>query len=160
MIGLTKKTDYALLALCHLSHADAAQSVRTREIAERFAIPAELLAKIMQRLARAGIVESAPGPTGGYVLARAPHRINIGEVIEAVEGSPALVHCMKSELPDCDQHPTCTIRKPLERINARVFQMLSHISLQEVCDEELPEPESFVALKAIETASARTAVRS
>jgi Rrf2 family protein len=155
VLGLTKKTDYALLALSHLSRADGEHAVRTREIAEQFGIPPELLAKIMQRLARSGIVASAPGPTGGYLLARSPRRISVGQVIEAVEGAPALAHCMKSELPDCDQHTTCTIRKPLERINARVFQMLSRVSLEEICSGDAREDAGFVALSSIGAEPAR-----
>lgn len=146
MLGLTKKTDYGLLALSHLARIGSGRAVRTREIAEEFGIPVELLAKIMQRLARSGLVSSMPGPTGGYVLARSVQTISIGDVIESIEGMPAIVACLKNETSACDQHPRCTIRRPLERINAQMYRMLCRIPLSELArDEESEAPHEPLA---------------
>jgi Rrf2 family protein len=85
MFRLSKKADYGLIALKHLAqHTDV--SVSAREIAREYRIPAELLAKIMQRLARKGLVVSQQGTHGGYVLGRDPSRISIVDVIEALDG--------------------------------------------------------------------------
>jgi Rrf2 family protein len=137
MLGLTKKTDYALLALSHLAQEEEGRAVRAKEIAEQYDIPVELLAKIMQKLARARMLGSAPGPTGGYCLMRAPHEISIAAVVEAVEGRPAIAQCMKDTQNGCEQLEKCTIRAPLERVNLRVYQLLNRISLAEIID---PEP--------------------
>lgn len=146
MLGLTKKTDYGLLALSHLARSQHGRALRTREIAEVFGIPVELLAKIMQRLARSGLVSSMPGPTGGYALARPAQHISIGDVIESIEGMPAIVACLKSDASACDQHPRCTIRRPLERVNARVYSMLCRIPLSELAlEDELERPFETVA---------------
>jgi Rrf2 family protein len=106
--------------------------VRARDIAEQHDIPLELLAKILQKLARAGMLESAPGPTGGYVLARSADSISVGAVVQAVEGETGLTQCMKPDERICEQHLKCTIRTPLERVNARVQNLLNHISLTEI----------------------------
>lgn len=140
MLGLTKKTDYALLALSYLARGESGQVVRTKTIAEQFDIPSELLAKILQKLARSGMLTSTPGPTGGYVLARSADEITIGGVVRAVEGSPALTQCLKSVDNECEQRGKCTIRGPLERVNARVFQMLDRTTLTEITAPETGAP--------------------
>ena len=132
MLSLSKKTDYALLALSYLTRAEAGRAVNTKEIAEQYAIPVELLAKILQRLAKAKLVLSTPGPTGGYRLARPAETISIGAVIAVIDGPPAITHCMKTDGNSCDQLNRCTIREPLARVNARLFQMLELISLAEI----------------------------
>lgn len=136
MLSLSKKTDYALLALSYLTHAGADRAVNTKELAEKYSIPHELLAKIMQRLAKAGLVISTSGPAGGYRLARSPEAISIGLVIEVIDGPPAIIHCMKSSGNSCDQHDKCTIRDPLAQINIRILQMLNLVSLAEISREE------------------------
>ena len=71
MLSLSKRADYALLALSHLAvtrASDPTRLVNAKELAEQHEIPVELLAKILQTLAKNGIVASHPGPTGGYKL--------------------------------------------------------------------------------------------
>ena len=137
MLSLSKKTDYALLALTYLTQVGSERSVNTKEIAEQFDIPVELLAKVLQRLAKEKLITSVAGPAGGYRLARSPETISIGIVIQAIDGTPAIVHCMKQDgVNACDQLEKCTIRPPLARINARIMQMLSLISLAEISREE------------------------
>ena len=139
MLSLSKKADYALLALSYLAHSEAGRAVNTKEIAEQYSIPGELLAKILQRLAKAQLVVSTPGPTGGYRLARTPETISIGSVVAAIDGAPAITHCMKSDGNACGQHDRCTVRLPLERINTRILQMLELISIAEISRDEAPQ---------------------
>ncbi len=140
MLSFTKKTDYALLALAHLAQAPNQRAVNTREIADLYDLPTELLAKILQKLARAGIITSTAGPTGGYRLAKAAVDVSVRAVIQAVDGTPAIAQCMKSEPSGCEQHDRCTIRLPLERVNARLLQMLDLISLEEISGNGPDEP--------------------
>lgn len=139
MLSISKKTDYALLALSHLTRIEAGRAANTKEIAEQYDIPVELLAKILQKLAKARLVTSSAGPTGGYRLARPANDISVGTIIAVVDGPPAFTQCMKTESNGCDQHDKCTIRKPLARINARILQMLHLISLAEISSEEVEE---------------------
>lgn len=136
MLNLSKKTDYALLALSYLTRAQANRAVNTKEIAEQFDIPVELLAKILQQLAKAKLVISTAGPTGGYRLARPATDISVGAIIEVIDGSPAIVHCLRTSQNACSQLDKCTVRKPLARINARILQMLNLISLAEISEED------------------------
>ena len=136
MLSLSKKTDYALLALSYLTRVEADRAVNTKEIAEQYAIPVELLAKILQKLARGRLITSTPGPTGGYKLARPAADISVGSVVELIDGTPAITACMKTVGNQCDQLNRCTIRHPLARINAKILQMLALISLEEINQDE------------------------
>src|SRR5215510_2906066 len=86
MFRLSKKTDYALLALQYLASPGEPGDISARAIAERFEIPPELLAKILQRLSRDGLIVAHKGVNGGYRLARSPDAISIADVAHAADG--------------------------------------------------------------------------
>lgn len=135
MFSFTKRADYALLALSYLTSAAIAENgrlVNTKEIAEHYNIPVELLAKIMQVLARRGLVESFPGPTGGYRLSRDPGRISIAEVVHVIDGQLGIVHCSNGNETGCEQFSRCTIRNPLTQIEARMNRLLQQMSIAEI----------------------------
>ena len=97
MLRLSKKTDYALMAMKHLALQSAASggagAASAREIAEHYDIPIELLAKILQRLARRGLLTSHQGTRGGYSLARPATVISVADVIQAVDGPLTVTAC-------------------------------------------------------------------
>jgi Rrf2 family protein len=135
MLSLSKRADYALLALSHLAVTqaeDPKRLVNTKEIAEQYEIPGELLAKILQMLARSGIVASHPGPTGGYRLLRPPAAISIAEVITVIDGPLSILQCSNGHGDDCKQFSRCTIRDPMAEIERRVKGLLQDITLEDV----------------------------
>ena len=139
MLSLSKQSDYALIALAYLSRTEPGRAVNTKEIAGKYDIPVELLAKILQRLAKAELLVSTPGPTGGYRLARPAETISVGAIVRTVDGYPALVPCLRTDHNDCEQSDRCTIQKPLARLNQRIFQMLERVSLAEISADEPKE---------------------
>ena len=70
MLRLSKKADYALMAMKHLAQSGGVSSTCAREIAEQYDIPIELMAKVLQRLVRTGLLVSTQGTGGGYTLSR------------------------------------------------------------------------------------------
>ena len=148
MLTLSKQTDYALLALTALvrREREAAEggmisvAVPAKEIAEQHDIPIEFLAKVLQKLAKAHMVTSTFGPTGGYKLARPAHEIRVGEVIAVVDGGLALAQCMRLVDNDCEQSMRCTIRGPLTRINEEIFRVLNTLTIDQIT-EPVREPE-------------------
>lgn len=134
MFSFTKKADYALLALSFLALEGDGRLVGPREVATRYEIPAELLAKVMQTLARHRLVTSVPGPTGGYRLARQASAISVADVLEAVDGPLAIAQCWEeSGVAGCAQSAHCHLRGPLARIQEDIERMLRATSLEEVC---------------------------
>src|SRR6185312_4286458 len=134
MLRLSKKADYALMAMKHLAMRSDAASASAREIAEQYDIPIELMAKVLQRLARRGLVTSHQGTRGGYRLARAASIITVADIIQAIDG-PLTVTACSTEAENCDQYAKCSVRDPLWRIKDRIVAALATCSLQEVATE-------------------------
>jgi Rrf2 family protein len=134
MLRLSKKADYALLAVRHLAGSGPRVSVSARELAETYGIPPELLAKVLQRLVRSGLLESRQGIRGGYGLARAAADISVAEVIQAVDGPMTVTACTEQD-HTCDQYDKCNIRDPLWRIKDRIVSALAATSVAELASD-------------------------
>ncbi len=138
MLRLTKKVEYALIALRHIAEKSDTEVSKTKEISEHYHIPQELLAKILQKLNRAGIIQSMQGPRGGYVLVRPLNEIPLSTIIEAIEGSYHFVECASGDKEDCFLIDDCVIRSPLLRINQEIRRFLSKVTVQQVVRGEVP----------------------
>ena len=140
MLRLSKRTDYALIAMRHLAlHADRGWA-SAREIAEAYDVPVELLAKVLQRLVRQGLLASHQGINGGYELARPARQISVAQVIEAIDGPLTMTACSEGDDQSCDQFARCNIRDPLWRIKDRIVAALATCSIQEMAAETMPSP--------------------
>jgi Rrf2 family protein len=122
------------MAMRHLALRADAGSASAREIAERYDIPVELLAKVLQRLARKGLLSSHQGTRGGYLLARSAALISVADVIQAIDGPVAVTACA-TESEICDQYDKCNIRDPLWRIKERILHTLATCSIHELAVE-------------------------
>ena len=135
MLKLTKKADYGLMAMKHLAeHADRG-ACSAKDVAECYGIPQEALAKILQRLAKAGLLHSQHGINGGYTLARDPGTITAFEVIHAIDGPLFITSCVKGT-KSCDVEPHCTVKEPLARVNESIAEVLRNISVYDLVDHQ------------------------
>jgi Rrf2 family protein len=134
MLRLSKKADYALLAVRHLAANADRGAISARELAESYAIPPELLAKVLQRLVRGRLLESHQGIRGGYVLARPAAAISVAEVIQAVDGPLTVTACSEVD-QSCEQYAKCNIRDPLWKIKDRIVSALAATSMAELAAE-------------------------
>jgi Rrf2 family protein len=133
MLRLTKKADYGLMALKYLAeHTDAA-SQSAKDIAEAYHIPPQLLAKILQRLAKVGILRSHAGMNGGYSLLKRANEISAFEVIHAIDGPLFITSCGPSH-SGCDLTDSCTIKEPLARVNDSISGLLKSISIADLTE--------------------------
>ena len=137
MLRLSKKAEYALMALKDLALRPEAEAASAREIAERYGIPVEVLAKVLQRLARQHLLASQHGTHGGYFLARPASRISVADAIEAIDGPVTITVCAGPD-DDCAQYATCNIRDPLWRIKDQIVQALTSYSLQAFAADKPP----------------------
>jgi len=131
MLRLSKKADYALLAVRHLAANGDRAAVSARELAETYDIPAELLAKVLQRLVRAHLLESHQGIRGGYGLSRPAGAMSVVDVIQAIDGPLTVTACSEDDRT-CDQYAKCGIRDPLWRIKDRIVSALAATSVAEL----------------------------
>ena len=107
---LSRKADYALRAVKHLSSLPKGKLGSINSIAAAECIPREFLAKILKDLTRGGILVSFQGVTGGYRLSNMPKDISFLDVIEAIEGPLHINLCTESEVCPCDRSSTCPMR--------------------------------------------------
>jgi Rrf2 family protein len=141
MLRLSKKSDYALIAMKHLAtRSDGGTSSSAREISEAYDIPLELLAKVLQRLVRSRLLVSLQGTRGGYRLARQASMISVADVIQAVDG-PVTVTACSTDDHNCDQYSKCSVRDPLWKIKNRILDALNTVSVAEMAAEsDTPAP--------------------
>ena len=137
MLRFTKRADYGLMAIHYIAVNDGFGAVSAKRIAEEFTIPPELMAKILQRLAKQRLIVSTNGPKGGYALARRPTEITVGQVIRALEGPINIVSCLEDS--DCPQMQKCCLRRPVQKIQAAISQVLDTMSLAELTSADVPE---------------------
>jgi Rrf2 family protein len=138
MLRLSKKADYALLAMRHLASHATGDLVSARELAETYAIPSELLAKVLQKLVRARLLESQHGTHGGYVLAQPARAMSVADVIQAIDGPLTVTACSDTD-HSCDQYARCNVRDPLWRIKDRIVSALAATSVADLA-ADLPLP--------------------
>lgn len=138
MLRLSKKTDYGLIAVKHLATHGADGSCSASEMAEVYGISIPLMAKVLQKLAKRGLVTARHGSSGGYQLARDPSTITALEVISAIDGPLSITSCVTHRGP-CEQTPTCTVREPLRRVNESILQVLGTVTISQM-SEEPPQP--------------------
>jgi Rrf2 family protein len=141
MLKLTKKADYGLIALKHLAESATREGVNvacsTKEIADAYDIPQEALAKILQRLAKAGMLVSHHGTNGGYALAREAKFITAFEVIKVIDGELFLTSC-STHKGECHQSSKCNVKEPLRKVNDSIHAVLMKISIADMQDPNGP----------------------
>jgi Rrf2 family protein len=140
VLRLSKKADYALIALSYMATPGQRPVVSAREMAERHDLPLELLAKVLQRLVQRGLLTSVQGINGGYRLARPAVELSVAQVVEAIDGPLMLTACHESTVDPCSQYSKCNIRDPLHRIRERITSALVACTIAELAADGAGAP--------------------
>ncbi|MBW6519774.1 MAG: Rrf2 family transcriptional regulator [Desulfoarculaceae bacterium] len=132
---LTRAADYAIRCMVYLSFKGQGVLVLKQEIVEQAGIPGPFLAKIVQALGRAHLIEIRQGPKGGYVLIKDPARITLLEVVEVMIGRIRLNACV--DRPEaCAASTHCRVHRVWEDASAGLRQHLGGITFAELCRDE------------------------
>jgi Rrf2 family protein len=141
MLSLSKKTDYALIALAYLAERSG-RTASAREIAEVRSLPAALLMNIMKELQQQGMVRSLRGTKGGYQLAVDPHAVSLHELILALEGPVRLIECAAesggcehetlADADDCRVSGRCAVQAPLQALHYKLVRFLQDVKLADI----------------------------
>jgi Rrf2 family protein len=127
---MSKKSDYALRALFSLAEGPGSGPISIRELAERNDIPRRFLEQIMIELRIRGWVRSIAGRDGGFVLAKPPEEITMGEVVRHFDGLIAPIGCVSvSSYEPCSQEATCRFRRVLLEIRNFAAQLMDKATL-------------------------------
>ena len=132
MIRLSKRTDYGFLAIQHLLTAPRGEYRSAREIAARHDIPPALMAKLLQRLARKGLVASHHGIKGGYQIVRPASEITLWEIIEALEGPIGAPECSHPSSEECRKAGSCDGRRPVRVVQKKIAELLGRTTLRDL----------------------------
>lgn len=138
MLKLSKKTEYAIIALMAMTNSKDDKLYTSKELSQKHNIPPELMGKVMQSLAKNNLIISHQGVKGGYQLTADLSAINIISVITAVEGPLQVVDCVSIDECDCNQLSSCNIKGPMEMIQNELFSFLGNISLKDLKDKYTP----------------------
>ena len=132
---ITRASEYAILSLILLSSAKEPMDSET--LSRELSIPKSFLAKILQALAKEGILLSYKGAKGGFKLAKEPHEISMLDIITTVEGkAPAVFECAPSE-SSCpsDRAKSCSIWPFLHKLQGKIDSFLGELTLADIIEE-------------------------
>jgi Rrf2 family protein len=133
MLQLSKKVEYGLIALRHMAMNPLGMVFTAKEMALKNDIPYELLAKVLQKLAKAGIIVSSQGVHGGYSLAKKPAELQISRIINIIENErPTIAECYSDGGESCSIFNACTIRKPLGKMQQNLNLLLENMTLEQI----------------------------
>ena len=130
---LNTRGRYAVMAMADLAKYGAVSAVPLSAIAERQNLSLAYLEQIFLRLRRAGLVASARGRSGGYVLARPADAIHIDEIMRAVEEETRMTRCLDAEV-GCLHDKRCLTHDLWHALGTHIVAFLANVSLQEVID--------------------------
>lgn len=132
---VSTKARYGLRTLIELAEAYGSGPLAVRTIAERQEISSDYLEQVISPLRKAGLVKSVRGANGGYVLARKPDQITVGDVIRILEGPIAPVDCVSRILPAhlCERAANCVAREVWEGLRDQIEQYVDSVTLADLC---------------------------
>lgn len=131
---ITKKAEYAIVALADLAMLPPGQKTTTREIVERRNVPSNLIAQLLATIRQAGWVESTRGAGGGVLLCSDPEQITLREVIELIDGPVKITRCLLQSMP-CGNKPSCPLRDVWQEAQEKMLQVLEGTTIQELADK-------------------------
>ena len=134
---LSQKTQYALRAVFELARRFDEGPIRVADIAEAQAIPPKFLVVILHQMKGAKFIASKRGVGGGYYLLRHPRKLNVGEVIEFIQGTVKPVDCVVGrDRETCRLRGCCVFRPLWDRVEEAVDGVVGTTSFQALVDSE------------------------
>jgi Rrf2 family protein len=134
MLKLSKKTEYALMAIKFMAKKSTGGSVTAKEISEGYRIPYDLLSKVLQQLTKKKLVVSFQGIKGGYSLSREPHHLTLFDIIRAVEPNYQITECLQLDTgeKDCTHFDCCMIRDPLAKVQKEIDKLFRSVTIEQI----------------------------
>ncbi|MBD3244319.1 MAG: Rrf2 family transcriptional regulator [Chitinivibrionales bacterium] len=137
---VSTRTRYGARAALEIARSWGNKHVKRREIAERQQISDSYLENILIALKAHGLVKTVRGANGGFSLTRAPDRVSLFELFQALEGELTPVECT-ADSDACDRSADCVMRQVYQRLENAQKQVLTGISLQDLVDQARTEPD-------------------
>jgi len=135
---ITRQTEYAIRTLLELAKMPKGAIMQSKTVSERQELPEKFLNKTVQRLVRAGFLETRRGMQGGIRLIVDPQSITIADVVIAIEGRVAINPCL-AENSYCKNQPACRVHGILQRAQDALLSELSKETFADLVRKEINE---------------------
>jgi Rrf2 family iron-sulfur cluster assembly transcriptional regulator len=140
---ISTKGHYAVQAMVDLATQPANFPVPLSNISLRQSISLNYLEQLFLKLRKAKLVKSVRGPGGGYLLAKKPSEVSIGEIFEAVDENLILSDCVDNKKSFCSKTQKCLTQILWHKVTDSLRKTLYSITLNEVCSEAVSLEESI-----------------
>jgi Rrf2 family protein len=134
MLKISKKSEYALMAVRYLAINVNGKYSTAKEISDYYDIPYELVSKVLQQLVKKSIISSFQGVRGGYSLLKSPEQLSLMDIINAIEDNYQITNCMneKSSQKDCSHFECCMIRDPLIKVQREIDKVFNNMKINQI----------------------------
>jgi Rrf2 family protein len=132
MLKLTKKTEYALIAIKHFQGVDLDDISTARTISKIYSIPFPILSKVLQSMARKKLIEPVQGAKGGYRLIINPKETNLFSFLEIMEGPFGFANCLVPS--GCANAENCVIQSPIQKINTQLQLFFENLTISDIIE--------------------------
>jgi FeS assembly SUF system regulator len=133
---LSSLADYAVVMMAAAARHDGSERLTANCLSAETGVPLPTAQKLMGRLASAGLLASARGAGGGFMLARAADAISLADIVEAVEGPIALTSCVEDGRHDCALEQACRVKPHWAVVNGAVRQAFAGVRLDQLAGQE------------------------
>ena len=141
-MNLNKSTRYALYAALEMAQAEDDAQVTVATVAERYRVPEAALAKVFQRLVRAGLATGTRGVGGGYKLAKDSSQITVLDIVSIFEPPRPLRQCLVQDAPEmpCANFPTCRLKRLFDEVDENARSTFASVTLDTLAGKRMPLP--------------------
>ena len=140
---LTKSTDYGVRLLIYLALQPEGKLASIDEISDAYDLPRNTVVKVVHQLGKAGVIETRRGKGGGFLLGRKATEINIGEVVELLEGPMVVVDC---DARQCKIKPACELKRILNQATLSFVNVLKAYTVADLVGSQQDELIEILAL--------------
>ena len=141
---ITYKGDYALKTILGLALHYGESPVAIHELAKRADIPTKFLEQILLDLKRGGFVESRRGKVGGYLLARPPAQIKLGEVVRFIEGPIEPIACLDKKYKGCKDVYKCVFRDIWAKVTESTAKIVDNVTFEDLAKKIKRQESAFI----------------
>jgi Rrf2 family protein len=154
----SRSAEYAIRAFVHLAQVPEGKFAMVKNIAQEEHIPAHFLAKILQQLARKGLLRSSKGPTGGFALRVDPAEIRLLDIVESLDGLAPYQQCA-SGLSECSDDMPCSMHDSWVNLRSRIMDYLGRNTIADLAQALEIKKKNLAATKRRKPRRAVTAKR-
>jgi Rrf2 family protein len=134
MLKISKSVEYSIFALKQIYNNQSSNLLVAKDIAENENIPAELVAKLLQKLKKNGILDSVQGKLGGYRFAIDPTEISLHSIINAIDIDVQLTECLceNATIQNCARIENCNLRNLFLRLQDEIIVLMKNLKLTDL----------------------------